>query len=84
MKTLTRIAPIAPIAALVCSAASFAAEAPVMRPLFNGKDLSGWIGGGYIVEDGAIVWRIEAKKHLRRIGRQVIALTKPGHHPLQH
>ena len=26
-----------------------------MRPLFNGKDLSGWTGGGYIVEDGAIV-----------------------------
>lgn len=26
-----------------------------MRALFNGKDLSGWTGGGYIVEDGAIV-----------------------------
>jgi hypothetical protein len=26
-----------------------------MRSLFNGKDLSGWTGSGYIVEDGAIV-----------------------------
>ena len=52
MRTLTQIAP---IAALVCATASFAAEALVMRPLFNGKDLSGWTGGGYIVEDGAIV-----------------------------
>ena len=26
-----------------------------MRPLFNGKDLSGWKGEGYVVEDGAIV-----------------------------
>ncbi|WAC19946.1 DUF1080 domain-containing protein [Luteolibacter sp. SL250] len=25
------------------------------RPLFNGKDLTGWKGEGYIVEDGAIV-----------------------------
>jgi hypothetical protein len=29
-------------------------EAP-MRPLFNGKDLTGWTGDGYVVEDGAIV-----------------------------
>ena len=57
MKALTRISSIA----LVCSAASFAAEVPVMRPLFNGKDLSGWIGGGYIVEDGAIVCTPEGK-----------------------
>lgn len=26
-----------------------------MRSLFNGKDLSGWKGEGYVVEDGAIV-----------------------------
>jgi hypothetical protein len=32
-----------------------AAEAPAMRPLFNGTDLSGWKGEGYVVEDGAIV-----------------------------
>lgn len=28
---------------------------PEMRPLFNGKDLAGWKGEGYVVEDGAIV-----------------------------
>ncbi|MBK1883189.1 DUF1080 domain-containing protein [Luteolibacter pohnpeiensis] len=28
---------------------------PVMRPLFNGKDLTGWTGDGYVVEDGTIV-----------------------------
>jgi Domain of Unknown Function (DUF1080) len=32
-----------------------AAEEPVFRPLFNGKDLTGWKGQNYIVEDGAIV-----------------------------
>lgn len=26
-----------------------------MRPLFNGKDLAGWKGEGYVVENGAIV-----------------------------
>jgi hypothetical protein len=31
------------------------AEATTPRELFNGKDLSGWIGDGYAVEDGAIV-----------------------------
>jgi hypothetical protein len=31
------------------------AEALVMRPIFNGQDLSGWKGEGYVVEDGAIV-----------------------------
>ena len=30
-------------------------DAHAARPLFNGKDLSGWTGDGYIVEDGAIV-----------------------------
>ena len=32
-----------------------AAGEPKFRPLFNGKDLTGWIGDGYIVEDGTIV-----------------------------
>lgn len=36
-------------------AASHAAEVFTTRPLFNGKDLSGWKGEGYVVEDGAIV-----------------------------
>lgn len=31
------------------------------RPLFNGKDLTGWKGEGYIVEDGAIVATPQAK-----------------------
>lgn len=47
-------------AALVCSAAlatsmSAAPAAATARALFNGKDLSGWKGEGYVVEDGAIV-----------------------------
>ncbi len=39
---------------LIC-AASQAADVLTTRPLFNGKDLSGWKGEGYVVEDGAIV-----------------------------
>ena len=31
------------------------------RALFNGKDLTGWTGDGYIVEDGAIVCTPEGK-----------------------
>jgi len=31
------------------------------RPLFNGKDLTGWKGDGYVVEDGAIVATPAAK-----------------------
>ena len=42
-------------AALACGATSFAADVLTTRPLFNGKDLSGWQGAGYVVEDGAIV-----------------------------
>jgi hypothetical protein len=49
-----------PILAL-SSPAVFAAEAPAMRSLFNGKDLSGWSGEGYVVEDGAIVCTPEGK-----------------------
>lgn len=40
---------------------AFAAETATTRPLFNGKDRSGWIGDGYIVEDGAIVCTPEGK-----------------------
>ena len=42
------------VAALVCAAQASAAEALTMRSLFNGKDLTGWKGEGYDVEDGAI------------------------------
>ena len=52
MKTFLHIAP---IALLVCGATGFAAELMQLRPLFNGKDLSGWKGEGYVVEDGTIV-----------------------------
>ncbi len=41
--------------AAVMLAAPIRAAQPQMRPLFNGKDLSGWTGAGYVVEDGAIV-----------------------------
>jgi hypothetical protein len=47
MKSLTYLS------ALVISLNAYAAE-PVFRPLFNGKDLTGWKGNGYVVEDGAI------------------------------
>lgn len=40
--------------ALVCLGSCFAEEALEMRSLFNGKDLTGWKGEGYVVEDGAI------------------------------
>jgi hypothetical protein len=46
---------LAPILVLACGSSSFAAEAMPMRPLFNGKDISGWKGEGYVVENGAIV-----------------------------
>jgi hypothetical protein len=52
MKMFLRITP---LVALCCGVTSFAQEAMTMRPLFNGKDLSGWKGEGYGVEDGAIV-----------------------------
>lgn len=46
------------IALLVYSALLFTAcattKGPEYRSLFNGTDLSGWIGTGYVVEDGAI------------------------------
>ncbi len=48
-------------AALLMSAHAFAAEGPLMHPLFNGKDLTGWKGGGYLVEHGAIVCTPEGR-----------------------
>lgn len=45
---------LAPLAALVCVQSSIAAEALKMRSLFNGKDLTGWKGEGYVIEEGAI------------------------------
>jgi hypothetical protein len=40
---------------LALSALAPALEIEKFRPLFNGKDLTGWTGEGYIVEDGCIV-----------------------------
>lgn len=50
-----------PIAALVCGAVVSAAEELTVRPLFNGKDLSGWKGAGYVVEDGNLVCTPQGK-----------------------
>ncbi len=52
---------ITPLFAISLSAGSFAAEAPAMRSLFNGKDLTGWKGDGYLVEDGTIVCTPQGK-----------------------
>lgn len=50
MKTFT------PLFILICSFLSASgAELAGGTSLFNGKDLSGWKGEGYVVEDGAIV-----------------------------
>lgn len=48
------------ILSLVSPSAS-AAEVPPLRSLFNGQDLSGWSGVGYVVEDGTIVCTAEGK-----------------------
>lgn len=40
---------------LALTALAPAQEPEKFRPLFNGKDLTGWNGEGYAVEDGAIV-----------------------------
>lgn len=43
------------VALMIAAQACGMAAELVQRPLFNGKDLSGWTGAGYVVEDGAIV-----------------------------
>ena len=45
---------------LIATLASLKA-ADTAVPLFNGKDLTGWTGTGYVVEDGAIVCTPEGK-----------------------
>ena len=49
------------IAALAFASTCFAQEEIQMRPLFNGKDLTGWKGEGYLVEDGAIACTPQGK-----------------------
>ena len=46
---------------LALGALASAADEFTQRPLFNGKDLSGWIGEGYVVEDGSIICTPEGK-----------------------
>ncbi|MEO0017147.1 MAG: hypothetical protein RLZZ522_430 [Verrucomicrobiota bacterium] len=53
--------PTAIAAVLAAAALTAAAAEPGMRSLFNGKDLSGWTGAGYVVEDGAIVCTPEGR-----------------------
>lgn len=43
------------ILALAALITPLQAEEPAFRPLFNGKDLSGWVGTGYEYEGDAIV-----------------------------
>ena len=47
--------------ALSISCNAQAANSPEFRSLFNGKDLTGWKGEGYAVEEGAIVCTPEGK-----------------------
>lgn len=51
MKPINRLFP---ALVCICSASSLTAAEIQMRSLFNGKDLTGWKGEGYVVEDGAI------------------------------
>lgn len=54
---------IAPVLALLLMTGYVFAdeEASAARPLFNGKDMAGWSGEGYAVEDGAITATPQAK-----------------------
>ncbi|MEO8614005.1 MAG: DUF1080 domain-containing protein [Luteolibacter sp.] len=49
------------IVAVTLTAKSFAADAPAMHPLFNGRDLADWKGEGYVVEDDTIVCTSQGK-----------------------
>ncbi len=46
---------------LLIAALASVKAADTAVPLFNGKDLTGWTGEGYVVEDGAIVCTPEGK-----------------------
>ena len=49
------------ISFLALSALAPALEKEQFRPLFNGKDLTGWKGDGYLVEDGNLVCTPQGK-----------------------
>jgi hypothetical protein len=42
------------------------AEEPAFRPLFNGKDLSGWVGTGYAYEGDTLVFLPKSKDKVLR------------------
>ena len=46
---------------ILSTGVAFAADAVETRSLFDGKTLEGWIGEGYVVENGAIVCTPEGK-----------------------
>lgn len=58
MKKLTSIFAVVAAFSVMASAAP---EPVVMRHLFNGKDLAGWQGEGYVVEDGVLVCTEQGK-----------------------
>jgi hypothetical protein len=57
MKAMFRVST---VIALIC-APLIAADVLSVRPLFNGKDLTGWQGEGYVVEDGNLVCTPQGK-----------------------
>jgi hypothetical protein len=57
MKSLIQIIALSALASGIASAE----QELKMRSLFNGKDLTGWKGNGYVVEDGAITCTPEGK-----------------------
>lgn len=50
-----------PVLAAAITMGAFATPVPTMHSLFNGKDLTGWIGEGYMVEDESIICTPEGK-----------------------
>ena len=43
------------VALMLGTTAGFAADEAGFEPIFNGEDLTGWIGAKYVVEDGILV-----------------------------
>ena len=72
---MTRTLATTSAALLLGVAVSAAAFAP--RSLFNGKDLTGWTGGGYVVEDGAIVCCHHGARFDLETGRPTMPALKP-------
>jgi hypothetical protein len=60
LRAMKLIARISAISSLLC-VSLLAADVLTVRPLFNGQDLSGWKGDGYVVEDGNLVCTPQGK-----------------------